>query len=411
MASIIGWLDYSEEHRQKMREIIDLFKDEDSIDEIGIGSIRDTFADLLFPGLSTIQTRARYFLLIPWVYRRLETERVPSSQASGKARHWQTQLVYALERGGAQGSEGIIGWDARQNLQRLPSTVYWAGLKTFGIRLFSGSIEDYHRSLDSYHHRVRDFTKGEGDEVADTFHPNWTAHLPETPTDLWNETSIELTPEEARFLRTQVTLNCPNLLLSHYLENPTDLILDLATPWDHPAASTARGDTALWLHHARLFSEVMHGAALAYNLMLAERAKEVGLSVGDRDLVARYTVRIAAWVEELRLSWDRVGRWDLDEFWSIARTANPRIPRAAQMFAGHWITETQRSPERVASVPHDIRALITERERRLKKGKARLQSHRALEMWSGHSGVGRLTYRWPTALTFIADIHRGLGDA
>jgi hypothetical protein len=411
VASIVGWLDYSEEHRQKMREIIDLFRDEDSVDEIGIGSIRDTFAELLFPGLSTVQTRARYFLLIPWVYRRLETERVPSAQAAAKARNWQTQLVHALERGGARGNEGVIGWDARENLQRLPSAVYWAGLKSFGIRLFSGSIEDYHRSLDSYQRRVREYSKGEGDEVAETFHPNWTSHLPDTPGDLWTETSIELSPEEAAFLQTQVALYCPKSLLAHYLEQPTDFVLDLSTPWEHPAASTAAGDTALWLHHARLFSEVMHGAALAYNLMLAERAREVGLSIGDADLVADYTDQLGAWVEELRQDWDRVGRWDLVEFWSLARAANPRIPHSAQMFAERWSREAVNDPERLASLPQDIRLLIADRELRLKRGKARLQSHRALEMWSGHAGVGRLTYRWPTARIFIADIHRGLGHA
>jgi hypothetical protein len=411
MASVVGWLDYSEEHRQKMREIIDLFKDEDSIDEIGVGPIREVFAELLFPGLSTVQSRARYFLLIPWVYRRLEIEKVPSANAAAKARHWQTELVNAMERGGAQGSEGIIGWDARQNLQRLPATVYWAGLKTYGIRLFSGSIEDFHRSLDSYHRRLRDFSKGEGDEVADTFHPNWTPHLPPAPADLWKETTIELSAEEAKFLRDQVSLHCPRSLLTHFLDHPSEFLADLTAPWDHPAAGLATGDLALWLHHARLFSDVMHAAALAYNLMLAERAAEVGLSTGDEDLVARYRARIGDWVEELNQDWTEVSGWDLSEFWSIARTANPRLSRSAQVFADRWISEIQRDPERVAGLPHDIRTMIADRERRLKRGKARLHSHRALEMWSGHSGLGRLNYRWPTARTFIADVHRGLSIA
>lgn len=38
-----------------------------TLDELGIGSIRDTFSDELFPGTSTIQTRARYFLFVPWI--------------------------------------------------------------------------------------------------------------------------------------------------------------------------------------------------------------------------------------------------------------------------------------------------------------------------------------------------------
>jgi hypothetical protein len=32
-------------------------------DELGIGSVRDAFAELLFPGTGAIMTRARYFLL------------------------------------------------------------------------------------------------------------------------------------------------------------------------------------------------------------------------------------------------------------------------------------------------------------------------------------------------------------
>ena len=49
-----------------------LFGEHDTRDELGIGSVRDAFADTLFPGTSTITTRARYFLLVPWTYQRLE---------------------------------------------------------------------------------------------------------------------------------------------------------------------------------------------------------------------------------------------------------------------------------------------------------------------------------------------------
>jgi len=30
--------------------------------------VRDAFSDLMFPGTSTAQTRATYFLLVPWYY-------------------------------------------------------------------------------------------------------------------------------------------------------------------------------------------------------------------------------------------------------------------------------------------------------------------------------------------------------
>jgi len=61
-------LDYSEHERRKMLDVVDLFKERDTRDELGIGAVRDSFADQLFPGTSTIMTRARYFLLVPWTY-------------------------------------------------------------------------------------------------------------------------------------------------------------------------------------------------------------------------------------------------------------------------------------------------------------------------------------------------------
>lgn len=55
-----------------MLDVVDLFREHDTRDELGVGSVRDAFADMLFPGTSTIMTRARYFLLVPWAYQRLD---------------------------------------------------------------------------------------------------------------------------------------------------------------------------------------------------------------------------------------------------------------------------------------------------------------------------------------------------
>lgn len=57
--STFVWLDYSERERRKMLDVVDLFREHDTRDELGIGSVRDAFADMLFPGTSTIiATRA-----------------------------------------------------------------------------------------------------------------------------------------------------------------------------------------------------------------------------------------------------------------------------------------------------------------------------------------------------------------
>jgi hypothetical protein len=84
--STFVWLDYSEGERRKMLDVIDLFREHDTRDELGIGSVRYAFADMLFPGTNTIMTRARYFLLVPGTYQKLERQKVGSVEIADKAR-------------------------------------------------------------------------------------------------------------------------------------------------------------------------------------------------------------------------------------------------------------------------------------------------------------------------------------
>ena len=61
--SVFGWIDFSPSDRALVKEAIAGMKEEGTLDELGIGQIRDAFADLLFPGFSTIQTRAKYHFI------------------------------------------------------------------------------------------------------------------------------------------------------------------------------------------------------------------------------------------------------------------------------------------------------------------------------------------------------------
>lgn len=74
MASSFAWLDYCESERCKALDVIQAFGDRGTLDELGIGTTRDALSDHLLPGTSTIQTRAKYHLFIPWMYQDLERE-------------------------------------------------------------------------------------------------------------------------------------------------------------------------------------------------------------------------------------------------------------------------------------------------------------------------------------------------
>lgn len=70
----LGWIDFSKEDRQKAFDVINLLSEQGAVDELGIGVIRDAFANYFFPGTSTIQTRAKYFLIVPYMLKFLVVE-------------------------------------------------------------------------------------------------------------------------------------------------------------------------------------------------------------------------------------------------------------------------------------------------------------------------------------------------
>src|SRR5579859_5832182 len=134
MPSALTWLDYSEQDRRRVLDVLHALQERETRDELGLGLIRDGFANAFFPGTSVVQTRARYFLFIPWIYRALEARQTPPRQVPVQLRQIELALIEALSQSErpAEGA-GIIGIDARGNLQRWPSNVYWQGLGSLGI--------------------------------------------------------------------------------------------------------------------------------------------------------------------------------------------------------------------------------------------------------------------------------------
>lgn len=89
----LTWIDHDTEARERSLRILALFQERESRDELGLGGVRDSFADRLFPGTSTIQTRLRYMLFVPWMYRELERARVPAASFAQRADGAASRLV------------------------------------------------------------------------------------------------------------------------------------------------------------------------------------------------------------------------------------------------------------------------------------------------------------------------------
>ena len=53
MQPTLTWIDLTASDRDKMRRVLDLFNEQGTLDEMGLGSLRDTVSDALFPGRRT----------------------------------------------------------------------------------------------------------------------------------------------------------------------------------------------------------------------------------------------------------------------------------------------------------------------------------------------------------------------
>ena len=145
MPSTFSWLDFSESDQRRAREILQMFSQRESRDELGIGVVRDVFSNLLFPGISVIQTRARYFLYVAWLIqvgvRRGRKGKDLLSWLDGEER----RLIETLRSGGD--TAGLIGVEAGIAVKILPSTIYWSGLSTYGIIRWPGTLEQIASSV------------------------------------------------------------------------------------------------------------------------------------------------------------------------------------------------------------------------------------------------------------------------
>ncbi|QYG95211.1 hypothetical protein HC251_24130 [Iamia sp. SCSIO 61187] len=387
------WLDHNDEDAQRVREALAAFDSPGMIDPLGFGPVRDAFSELLFPGISTVQTRARYFLLVPWVYQRLDLEGVRSSDGAAQAREWEVALIGALLAGSTDPS-GIIGRESRDGTKQLPSQIYWGGLGRWEVRLFSGTRREYVAGIDRRRARRRR-ADDEGGGQGELWHV-----LPPMPEDVFDECTLALEPGEAEYLRARVLASIPDSFLADLMRAPSDG--DLGDwPWDADGASAANGEV---LHHARLFSLVSWGANLLYNRVLEDRY----LADGTGDFGGAPDSLLADWVEAMQAEAAELAPWgeDLDRLWSIVARVNPRVLRL-RPFVDSWLVRAIADP---GSIARDaaVMADLVAREASIKGHRARLSSKRARETSSGMQGQVRMAFRWQQVSDIVTDIREGL---
>ena len=382
-ASSVGWLDFDATASERVSTLLRSFEDPATIDVLGLGTIRDAFAEMLTPGTSTIQTRLRYFIFLPWIFQRLEAEKVPPTEFARKLREAEAQLIDCLRHLGP--GQGVIGRVAGRELKRMPSDIYWGNMAAWGIRRLELSLTEY----------------GQLAAALEPAMSMWTA-MPSPPERfLSRDITFTVTPEEAQVLTDGIRRHHPDTLIARLSESPGLPLDDIRYPWLVPTSGLPDRLVEV-LRHGRCFSELTHGPRLVYNLLVARKAlNELDWSAGDS--IDNLVEQLNDWASLVESRHEDLLSWvdEPEQFRHLLKGHN--IAARTLYFWDDMARRAVNDPTGFGR-NRDVHRLIRERERRLKARRARLSHRSALETGGLPANPGQLDYRWSVTKQYLQDL-------
>lgn len=232
----LGWIDFSDSDREKVLGVLDLLNEPGVIDELGIASIRDAFSDKFFPGTSTIQTRAKYFFIVPYALKKLERSKKTDLKKEFNKIEKECAVKFLVDN---PSEKGVIGKRSINNpkwIKRTPASIYWAGLQRYGIIDFNSLGDNKKLSVDSYinlisqqnSERTNNKTVGNNiDKIEGSSDDEYGLNsgtlnfikIPFYDDDWCKNLKIALTPEEGKFLKKQIISTCQGSMFEYILSH------------------------------------------------------------------------------------------------------------------------------------------------------------------------------------------------
>lgn len=272
----IGWVDFSKTERDKVVSILRLLGTQTALDELGIGTVRDAFSDMLFPGISTLQTRAKYFVILPYLFAQAENHRFKHRRdVLAYIHNEEFTLVKTLVKNSGPEAYGIVGSRNMEKMVKMkPSSIYWNGLRTVGILRYPNISLDEACEIVLRNERIKcevTLKTESADEAADdtdALAGKTVLFSPIVPDyDVQKDATIELTKKEAQYLYDHF-LDSPatcNSLTAYMLREK----IRFPSFWEIPYA-TIPSDISDAVHLAQEFAEFIYGAHLLYNIIYAD---------------------------------------------------------------------------------------------------------------------------------------------
>lgn len=281
----LGWIDFSKTERNKVLSVLELLGEKGVLDELGISPVRDAYSDLFFPGTSTIQTRAKYFLIVPYAFKDLEfNNKYTYSKLKKSFDDCEERCAHRFLENNPD-EDGVIGKRIIQGgswVKRTPASIYWAGLRKYGIFRGKMSIDQYIKYI-----TIQKQDKSGGINLgnsSDESHDDKNAgdtqkiHYLNIPTyyrDWQDNLQMELSYEEGQFLKSQIIEACPDSLMAHVLKKNIREFVDLPNFEDLKAIIYRfPGEIQSNFFRAKSFSEFVFALRVVYNMIVSDNKNE-----------------------------------------------------------------------------------------------------------------------------------------
>jgi len=281
----LGWIDFSKNERNKVLSVLDLLMEQGALDELGIAPVRDGFSNLFFPGTSTIQTRAKYFLIVPYALKDLEYSKETNPYRCAKEFDKAERECGEKLMTTGEDTEGVIGNRSLKQgnwVKRTPADIYWAGLRNYEIVRNNMTLNEYIKALCITKSEKAELLKlgnrndqsedkDSDDKDAGNLFKLQLLNIPTYSRDWKEELSIRLTAEEGQFLKTQIIHSKPDSLLAFILKNNMTEILRLRTFQDLRSIreSFPAGIQVDYILAAS-FSEFFYVLQVLYNIIVSD---------------------------------------------------------------------------------------------------------------------------------------------
>ncbi|MFN8257337.1 MAG: DUF6361 family protein [Bacteroidales bacterium] len=407
----LGWIDFSKTHKDRVATVLDLLKLDGMVDELGVGVVRDAFANEMFPGISTIQTRAKYFFLTPyilWDYCRLSpAKRKGLSVQKYMERQENETMWHLIDLYNGQIGEGVIGILKKrpQTLMRKPSAIYWNGMTFYKFINTDLSITPFllSKSRHSLESLLAESIEGDdtpGDDRDAEFENVFNLRV--KPDNKWyenlSEIRLELTHDEADFFKSRIIENAGNRLISVLIKNDNLFTLfnksksfeEFAREChDFPVSDSLKAILAL----AHDFSEVMYGTHILYNKLIQQKFFQNNCFDGEWH----------RWNSNINNSLIDPNNLNEKAIFSYALQAK----KHTQIFISEWINcvHLKRFDD------EKMEKLVYDQEIWNKRFKARLNKNDVQDVKENEwLGFRRLDYRFSQAKRILTDIINGLNN-